>query len=290
MGWSPTAGLPSHTLMVAGAERRYWLAPAAAPAPLVVMLHGRGTTGRNMAAFTGLARRGPQRGVSVAFPDGHAKVWGADSRRAADDDAFLTQLVAELAAAGVSDGRPPVLAGLSNGAFFAERIARLGVLEISGLMLVAGTSLESTRARQPVPAAPAPVMCLIGTADPLVPYAGGLGRLPGPLGWVTRRGRRREPAVGAELVARDWAAANGVAGQPVLISRPAAAGDLDVTCLTWSADGRPPVVLYRIEGGGHGWPGGPQYLPPRLIGPVARGLDATGILLDAAAGPGLSRT
>jgi polyhydroxybutyrate depolymerase len=40
------------------------------------------------------------------------------------------------------------------------------------------------------------------------------------------------------------------------------------------------VVLYRIEGGGHGWPGGPQYLQARIIGPIPRHLDATGILLD----------
>ena len=36
----------------------------------------------------------------------------------------------------------------------------------------------------------------------------------------------------------------------------------------------------RIEGGGHGWPGGPQYLPARVIGPIPRHLDATGILLE----------
>jgi len=44
--------------------------------------------------------------------------------------------------------------------------------------------------------------------------------------------------------------------------------------------GCPPVVLYRIEGGGHGWPGGPQYLPARVIGRVPRHLDASEILLD----------
>lgn len=35
-----------------------------------------------------------------------------------------------------------------------------------------------------------------------------------------------------------------------------------------------------LEGGGHGWPGGPQYLPARVAGPIPRQLDATGILLD----------
>ncbi|MDQ2826739.1 MAG: hypothetical protein M3Y04_07255, partial [Actinomycetota bacterium] len=54
-----------------------------------------------------------------------------------------------------------------------------------------------------------------------------------------------------------------------------------VTILRWRSPGRPPVSLYRVEGGGHTWPGGAQYLPRRLIGPVATGLDATGILLDA---------
>jgi len=40
------------------------------------------------------------------------------------------------------------------------------------------------------------------------------------------------------------------------------------------------VVVYRIQGGGHGWPGGPQYLPARVVGLIPRHLDATGILLN----------
>jgi hypothetical protein len=40
--------------------------------------------------------------------------------------------------------------------------------------------------------------------------------------------------------------------------------------------------MHRIVGGGHTWPGGPQYAPARLVGPVARHLDATGILLEMA--------
>ena len=83
-----------------------------------------------------------------------------------------------------------------------------------------------------------------------------------------------------ETVARDWAAGNGIGGEPVAEQLPQAPGDPPVTRLTWSAPGCPPVVLYRIEGGGHGWPGGPQYLPARIVGPIPRHLDATGILLE----------
>jgi len=57
-------------------------------------------------------------------------------------------------------------------------------------------------------------------------------------------------------------------------------GDPPVVRLTWPAPGCSPVVLYRIEGGGHGWPGGPQYLPARVIGRIPRHLGATKILLD----------
>jgi polyhydroxybutyrate depolymerase len=109
-------------------------------------------------------------------------------------------------------------------------------------------------------------------------------------GWWVRRARRRrrwfEPgegrAVGAETLARDWAEANGCNDDPG--SEPVAglSGALDVRRLTWSAPGASPVVVYRIEGGGHGWPGGPQYLPSRVIGPVARHLDATALVLAAA--------
>ena len=35
------------------------------------------------------------------------------------------------------------------------------------------------------------------------------------------------------------------------------------------------VVLYIVEGGGHTWPGGPQYLPEAIIGPVSNEFDAS---------------
>jgi len=40
------------------------------------------------------------------------------------------------------------------------------------------------------------------------------------------------------------------------------------------------VVLHGSGTSGRDWPGGPQFLPARVIGPVPRHLDATGILLD----------
>ena len=97
-----------------------------------------------------------------------------------------------------------------------------------------------------------------------------------------RGGNGRGVAVGAETVAGDWAAAIGAPPAPAKdVLAAGGPGDLAVTRLRWSVPGQPEVVLHRIEGGGHTWPGGPAYLPERVIGPVARSLDATGLILGA---------
>ena len=43
---------------------------------------------------------------------------------------------------------------------------------------------------------------------------------------------------------------------------------------------RTEVALYAIEGGGHTWPGGPQYLPVAIIGRTSRDIDATRLIWD----------
>ena len=274
-----------------GHTRTYWSAAAPTSAgtngrmPLLIVLHGAGGQGPGMAALSGLDRRGPTAGFMTVFPDGVARVWndarGAPRlrrREGVDDVAFLQALVDRLAADGRVRADGVYLAGISNGGLMSEHLARHGLLPVTGLGLVAGPGTQTSRAETPRPKQAATVVVFAGTADPLVPYAGG------PIGFG--RGRRRSAAAGrgvavpAEVIASDWAAANGIPGAPVVEGLPRQPGDLPVTRVTWRSDGRPPVVLYRIEGGGHTWPGGRQYLPARLIGPAARNLDATGLLLE----------
>jgi polyhydroxybutyrate depolymerase len=285
------------TLDVAGVRRSYWLARApGAEGPLLIVLHGVGTTGRDVATtFTGLATRSPAAGVTAVFPDGWQGVWhiarAPDGEPALDDPAFLVALVQHL-----GPSRPVFLAGLSNGAGFAEYVARHGLLRLAGLFLVAGTIREFSRQAVPVPRQRTAVTIMAGTADPAVRYEGGALSMRGVAGVILRRRVARHGdlpservTAAVETVARDWAAGNGITGDPAEEHLPDAPGDPPSTRLTWSAPGCPPVVLYRIEGGGHGWPGGPQFLPARVIGPIPRHLDASGILLDmVTANPGVS--
>jgi len=67
--------------------------------------------------------------------------------------------------------------------------------------------------------------------------------------------------VGAEAVRQDWARAKGIDAAAVADELPPSPGDPRVSRPVWAAPGARSVVFSWIEGGGHGWPGGPQYLP-----------------------------
>jgi len=287
---SPSGGLERRTVKVGGALRTYWLAPQPAPvAPLLVVLHGMGINGPQMAAWTGLAVRGPAAGFATVFPDAAGEIWddtGGGRLDGLDDGRFVAGLVDVLAAEGIAKGDTVFVAGLSNGAFLAERLAREAIVRATGVILVSGTAREASRRATPRPARAAAMLCIEGTRDRLVPYSG--GRSSGPTAWIARRRVRRSlvatdrDVVSAEMLTRDWAAANGCSAPPTSEDVQREPGALPVSRQTWTAGGRARVVLYAIEGGGHGWPGGPQYMPALFIGRIDQTLDATGILLDFA--------
>jgi len=184
-------GLERGTLDVAGVRRGYWLArgPGGSPGTLLVVLHGSGTSGKDVAAtFTGLAARGPAAGVTTVFPDGWDGVWHIARPPAGepglDDAAFLRALVGESGATSV------FLAGISNGAGFAEHAARHGLLPLAGLFLVAGTIREFSLDAKPVPRQRTAVTIMSGTGDRAVNYDGGPLQAPGVAGWILRRRAR----------------------------------------------------------------------------------------------------
>jgi polyhydroxybutyrate depolymerase len=293
---------------VAGLRRSFWLArsprQSGQPAPpLLIALHGSGMDGRGMAWFTGLAKRGPDAGITTVFPDGWKGAWHPVRAPAAqpglDDARFLAELATHLEGLGAASSWPVFLAGISQGARYAEHVARHGLLPVTGLFLVAGTALESSRRQVPVPQLRASMILVMGTGDTTSPFAGGRLTRRGLSGQLLKRRAVQhgelpgeDVVAGAEDVVSDWAAGNGITvggitvtgsiARPVIEELPMAPGDLPVTKKTWTRPGCHPAALYRIDGGGHGWPGGPQFMPARVIGPVAKHLDATGLLLDMA--------
>ena len=137
-----------------------------------------------------------------------------------------------------------------------------------GFVAVASSLGEELSARCHPPAAARRVALIDGTADPLVPWAGGEVRVLG-----SRRGR----VLGAETsfaVFRAIAGCGGVESEPPL-NRIADDGTSVSVHRAVGCDGGASVVLYEITGGGHAWPGGLRYAREWLIGKVSREIDAT---------------
>ena len=283
--------LERRCIQVQGIERYFAVAPGAPPsAPLLLVLHRMGINGTVMAQWTGLARRGPTAGFATVFPEGAHEMWddtGFGRSDGLDDAGFIGALIETLTGDGTVRGDYTILVGLSSGANFVEHLARHGVVKARGIVLVAGTSRVVSGTTPMRPGQECAVLCIAGTADPNVPYRG--GRASGFPGWLARRRRRRgllraddRGSVGPEVICTDWALANGCGPEPVVDVLASNAGNMPVERLTWSAPGRLPVTLYRIVGGGHGWPGGPQYVPRFLVGRISKTFDATGVALDFA--------
>ncbi|OGW60075.1 MAG: hypothetical protein A2V83_11230 [Nitrospirae bacterium RBG_16_64_22] len=280
----------TRSITVGGAQRTYLL-HALPPqdrtglAPLVIVLHGGGGTAERMVRLTngGLSRLAEREGFIVAYPNGIDKHWndgrGADETgwRAqgenVDDVGFVSALIEELVKTQNADPRRVYVTGVSNGGQMAHRLA----CEISGKI----AAIAPVIAQMPAyfsprckPARPVSVLMMPGTKDPLVPWEGGTIRL----------GRRTFGRVlsAAETVAF-WTRRNACPAPPETSWEP----DRDPSDGTRvrkeayrGCGNGAEVVLYAIEGGGHTWPGGRQYLPESIVGKVSRDIDAAGVMWE----------
>lgn len=250
----PTAGPPageatcpapgSVTVPVDGVDRRSLLAvpPGGAPPfPLVVNLHGLGSSAAAQAAYTGLVTAGTGAGFVVATPDGTGQPRRWDVDPDGPDARFIAALVDLLAGSGCVRSDAVFATGMSNGAALASVLGCGTTLRLVAVAPVAAVVAPPTCPEPPS------VLAIHGTADEVVPYGGGPVQAPGPFFGV------EVPPVPETMDA--WAALAGCRGDPVDAGAP---GHPDVTRRTWSGcrDGRV-VELITVEGGGHTWPGAP---------------------------------
>lgn len=281
---TPAAGrLHSGTLMHDGLERTYWVyAPETlvpgTPTPLVLALHGGGGTGKDLCTMAGgLMPVADEYGFLLVCPDGVEHHWndgrGVESYRAhaeqIDDVGFLTALVDRLGEQYAIDRRALFVTGISNGGFMSYRMACEQAGSVRAIAAVTA-SLPEALACDPVE--PVSVLILNGTDDPLVPDEGGEVNV---LGRALGRVRSTEETL------EFWAEVDGCT-RPATVTdegdaEPGDGTTVQRTAYAACANGTR-VELYTIFGGGHTWPGGPQYLPIALIGRVSRDFSASQVI------------
>jgi polyhydroxybutyrate depolymerase len=252
----------SSTLQVNGVTRHFEeFVPTDTPGmPLVIALHGRGSTGKQMERFTHLDDIAAREQFAVVYPDGIDHRWN-DGRQPTgiDDVAFIAHLIDDMAARHAIDRSRVFVTGMSNGAMMSYRLACDLSDRIVAIAPVAG-DLPTGPCK---PVRPVSVLAINGTDDPLVPYAGGV---------AGRGGTVLSSPDSTEFFAR----ADGCT-DTITRDEPDPAPDDGVRShdRRYRCPARLDVELVTLEGGGHTWPGGPQYLPKVLIGPTSRDFDAS---------------
>jgi polyhydroxybutyrate depolymerase len=259
-----------------GVDRTYILdAPGGtAPAagwPLILLLHGGGGTAEGMATSTGaFPAKAVGRGYVVARPQGVGRQWndGRPQVGAVDDVAFLEAVVADVGRRVPLDPARTYAAGISNGAMMTGRLACEPTIRLAAVAQVVGT-IGVDEAPLCDPGGAVSVLMLMGGADPIVPYGGGAITLP--IGEAGARGT----VVGAEAYAASWEARLAPPTNATEVTIAPDARGQDVR----GADGTE-LEFITVEDGGHGWPGGTQYLPREIVGNVTQTFSANQVILD----------
>jgi polyhydroxybutyrate depolymerase len=258
---------------------RHFLVIAAGPGarPTIIVLHGRGGTAAATATEDGFAAAARRYGFNAVFPEGIDRQW-TDGRfppsTRPDDLAFLEALATNLLRDGtVAPGRL-YLAGISNGGMMTLTLACKAAKLFAGYgTVIAALPKPLTACRLPATR----VVMVNGTADPVVPFAGGT---------VHIASLTRGSVLGAEQTVRMFALAAGCTGTrsrslPNLDSR----DGTTVTRTDWLGC-RPGTLVrfYRVDGGGHQVPGGTPG-DEAHSGLGNDDISAAGVILEAFADP-----
>ena len=265
---------------IGGFHREWLYLSAPQGAPLVIFLTGTGGTAEWADRETGWSELASHEGFALAIPealppdptalpsflknpprwnDGSPPLFGSGA--VVDDVAFITAVIDDAVNRTKLDPRRVFVAGFSNGAGMAFRVAAERADRVAAVAPVAGHCWVS----DPKPSHPVPTLYTVGTRDLLIPLRGGDVRLP----WTNRLVRR--PPV-AETLER-WAAAIGCSPVPQFVRD-------DGTVRVERYPG--PVVFdaVTVEGLGHHWPGGGAQLNPRMAGPPSGAVDATAMIWE----------
>jgi polyhydroxybutyrate depolymerase len=252
------------------------------PLPLVIDLHGYSETAGIQADITQLGSYGAANGFITVTPQVNEPVQHWVTAAGSSDQKFLIAVIHHAVSTLCVDSHRVYVAGYSNGAFMASALACSDAGTIAAVATVAGIEAASGCH----PSRRVPVIAFHGTADPFVPYKGGVGpaakNLPAPDGNGTI-GSNLSSKVDGGIQLNDlpvpvnearWAARNGCAKSPTTTT--AAKG---VTLIAYKCPGNATVELYRENGDGHVWAGSEAMLDiTSTVGPTTFAISANQLM------------
>jgi polyhydroxybutyrate depolymerase len=249
-----------------GVDRRYLLHIPAGytgtdAVPVVFDFHGHGSNATQQVAYSEIRPLADREGFVVVAPEGqgttpHFTLLGATATEA-DDVELTTALLDRIEGELCIDPARVYALGMSNGGAMSSVLACRAADRFAAVGAVAAIvylpACEDARRATPIAA-------MMGTADPVVPFAGGRENCCG------------NPTIGAasDTMAR-FARHAGCDPEP-------AEERIGTTVVHRHFEGcedGAAVELYVIEGGGHTWPGSPVDLSGAGLGATTKDLRAT---------------
>jgi polyhydroxybutyrate depolymerase len=250
-GTAATAGLQNVTIQSGGMARTFhvyvpakYVAATSTPDTLVFIFHGytQTGTGNTFLSIEYLSQMDPvsdAQGFLVVYPDGYMNSWnagrccGAAVSSNVDDLGFFDAMLAWVESKYCVDPKRVYAAGLSNGAFFSNRLGCERANVVAAIGPVAGP-LDITPCN---PSRPVPVFEVHGTSDPVVFFDGG----------------SQSQALPVEQAVSTWEGFDKCTdSMPATVyTHNSATCTEETMCSEGSA-----VELCVINGGGHQWPGG----------------------------------
>ena len=209
---------------------------------LVFVLHGVFGSGFGMETSTSFDAQADRLGWIAAYPDGVADGWDAfgsgptwGQHPGADDVAFISATIDRLEATDAVDPNRVFVTGLSRGAMMSYRLGCELSSQVAAIAPVSG-NMATADGSADVPcslSAPVSVLAIHGTADGMIPIAGGkTDILFSPLVDVIARWRTLDSCSGSQTAAVDGASIT----------------------TSWACRGGSTVAMRVVTGGWHTWP------------------------------------
>jgi polyhydroxybutyrate depolymerase len=242
-------GLERRKIQVGNTEREFFIhipeAIKGKPSPVLFVLHGgASSSGLAMHLKTDFTVLGKQQGYVTVYPSG-VNGWNIGShdmysvkRRTSDADeiGFFRAMFDRLIEEKVAAPEHIYVSGGSNGGVMTMNLVCHLADRIAGAGVLVATLPRAAETAWPKPCRPIPIIIMLGTEDPMKPWSGNRDQMS------------------AEETVTYWRKVNGCTQQVKQWELPNRDPHDGCKVLARQWTGKAPVVLYTMEGHGHGWP------------------------------------
>jgi polyhydroxybutyrate depolymerase len=246
--------------------------------PVVIVLHGAKLTGKILETVTGFDKLSNHENFIVAYPNAVYHQWndgraeGYTPAYGIDDVKYISSLMDTLIWKFNADPKRIYLTGFSSGGMMSMRLGRELTNRIAAIAPVSASFPIPALEQDVKPTLPLPVLMINGTHDQAFPWDGGDTKIVGV---------KVGPVAPVMTTVDYWVKANGgdSAAPEFQQCKHNRKDSTTVDVSYFSTPTKSCVLLFRVNGGGHTWPGSEvplKYIP--LLGRQNRDVSASELI------------